>query len=152
MNFQDNIDSIKSWVQEHIPYHHDHCGCHDFDHFIKDTHWYHTLKHIPKELSTEIHDFCLQEHEKFLGAHFQFEKKYRTLKHKADMLVLDVKEHCHEKKDEFNKKIMSESLAELKKVREEMHDLTEKESARFFQVKKDVENKVHDKIQEFLKK
>ena len=161
MDFQKKIEThvseMKDWMHNHLNFthkhHHNHCDMFmNLEHFSPRMEWLRITKILPGELVADIHKLTLVEHEKFLSAHFKVAKKMRELKHKKDILKLDIAEHCHLKESDFDKKIVSESLDALKKINKESRDLLIKESQRFFDAKEKTEDAVHDKIQEFLKK
>ncbi len=152
MNFHDRIEeqilSTKNWLRHHTPhfYHYHHHLHDDFAHQM-----YYMTKILPSDLVEELHLMYLRAHEEFLSEHFTFAKEYKKLEHRMEILQLDISEHCHKKESEFDKKVVSESMAELKKVKDEMMDLADKEKNRYNKFRKDVDNKIHEKVQDFLK-
>lgn len=152
MNFHEKIEEqilcAKNWVQHHTPHFHHHH--HFYDDFTHQMHY--MTKILPSEITEELHFMYLKAHEEFLSEHFVFAKEYKKLEHKMDILKLDIAEHCHKKESEYDKRIVSESMAELKKVKDEMDKLIDKERERYNKFKKDIDDKIQNKIQEYLKK
>jgi len=155
---EEQISEVKSWFHEHFHKHHCDCGyhCHcgvpSLEHFNHHMHWLYLTKVLPGEVVSELHEISAKAHELFLGEHFKAAKKMKELEHKMEILRLDVTEHLHEKGTEFNKRIVSESLDALKKLKLEYTDLVDKEKERFSKVKKETEDKIYEKIQSYLKK
>lgn len=154
MNFHENMErhlfGMKRFFHEHFQNLHQLTQgmfCHD-----PHMHLHHLAKALPKEFLTELHSIYHQEREKFLSHHFQFAKEYRKLEHQMETLRLDVAEHCHIKESSFDKKVVSESLEALRKLRGTMLEMLSKERDRYIKFEVDTENKIYDKIHEFLNK
>ncbi len=107
---------------------------------------------LPKDLVEELGSMYHKEMEEFLSGHYEFAKKYKELEHKADMLNLDIKEHMHKNGTAYDKKVLSESLADFKKLKDEMGAMLQKEKDRAYKMESALDDKVHKRIQDFLKK
>ncbi|MGL5956938.1 MAG: hypothetical protein ACRC0X_10155 [Brevinema sp.] len=149
---EEKFSGVKHWMHSHLHKHHHCCCMHDHDIFMDPTHWLNVVKVLPAELVEEVRQMAHQEHEKFLSGHFQFSKQFKELEHKMEILRLDIAEHCHLKESNYDKKMISESLEELKKLKHKMREMIMKEKDSYLKVREELEDKVYTKIQSFLKK
>ncbi|MGL4676550.1 MAG: hypothetical protein ACRCWI_02645 [Brevinema sp.] len=142
----------KHWIYNRFHKHHHCCNMHEYESFTDHNHWLTMAKILPVELVEEIRQMGHKEYEYFLSGHFQFSKQIKELEHKMEILRLDIMEHCHLKESNYDKKMISESLEELKKLKHKIREMIVKEKESYMKMSEELEDKVHVKIQSFLKK
>ncbi len=107
---------------------------------------------LPKDVVDDVTALYHKEKEGFLSEHFKFAKQYLEIRHKIDLLKLEIKEHVHTNPTKVDKQVISEALDSFKRLKDEIGDLTQKERQRAYKFERDLEHKVHAKIQAYLKK
>lgn len=154
MNFHEKIHKGLSGIENffHQYFHHPHYHTQHFFCHAPHINLHHFAKSFPKDFLEELHGMYHQEKEHFLNDHFHFAREYKKLEHDMEILKLDISEHCHLHESNYDKKVIKESLEALRKLRHKMLDMVSKERERYAKFEIETEDKIYQKIHEFLNK